>query len=391
MTRREAHGARMGRREAMRMLAAGAAGVGAGLGALAPAGRIAAAGGEAGAAASQGTRQAAAVTFPQGAVVRTVLADVDPEELGGGATLFHEHLSFAYSTPPPEPRRPGTPEPEPPTNDEMVELLVEELRMAAFDGVRCIVDSSIGPRTPQQLANLTAMATRSGVHVVAGGSYFLRPRYPDAIRGLSEDELADHLVAQAERERWGALGEVGTSFPEMHDDERRMLRAVSRTHLRTGLPIFTHVPHESCPSCALEQMDIYESQGVDLGHLCIGHLSTIERSDDPGWTTHREIAGRGAFIGFDTVGHLMSASFIPEREKVDMVLGALEAGLEDHILLASDFANAVQLKANWGNGFSTVLVQFVPKLRYHGVPEETIRKILVDNPRRWLAHRPVGA
>ena len=391
MTRREAHGARMGRREAMRMLAAGAAGVGAGLGALAPAGRIAAAGGEAGAAASQGTQQAAAVTFPQGAVVRTVLADVDPEELGGGATLFHEHLSFAYSTPPPEPRRPGTPEPEPPTNDEMVELLVEELRMAAFDGVRCIVDSSIGPRTPQQLANLTAMATRSGVHVVAGGSYFLRPRYPDAIRGLSEDELADHLVAQAERERWGALGEVGTSFPEMHDDERRMLRAVSRTHLRTGLPIFTHVPHESCPSCALEQMDIYESQGVDLGHLCIGHLSTIERSDDPGWTTHREIAGRGAFIGFDTVGHLMSASFIPEREKVDMVLGALEAGLEDHILLASDFANAVQLKANWGNGFSTVLVQFVPKLRYHGVSEETIRKILVDNPRRWLAHRPVGA
>ena len=177
----------------------------------------------------------------------------------------------------------------------------------------------------------------------------------------------------------------------MHDDERRMLRAVSQVHLRTGLPIFTHVPHESCPACAIEQLDIYESQGVDLGHLCIGHLSTIERSDDPGWLTHREIAGRGAFIGFDTVGHLMSASFIPEREKVDMVLSALEAGLDDHILLASDFANPVQLKTNWGNGFSTVLVQFVPKLRYYGVPEATIRKILVDNPRRWLAHVPAGA
>ena len=263
--------------------------------------------------------------------------------------------------------------------------------MAAFDGVSCIVDSSIGPRTPQQLANLTTMATRSGVHVVAGGSYFLQPRYPDAIRGLSEDAIADLLVAQAERERWGALGEVGTSFPEMHDEERRMLRAVSQVHLRTRLPIFTHVPHESCPSCALEQLDIYESQGVDLGHLCIGHLSTIERADDPGWTTHREIAGRGAFIGFDTVGHLMSASFIPEREKVDMVLSALEAGLDDHILLASDFANPVQLKTNWGNGFSTVLVQFVPKLRYYGVPEATIRRILVDNPRRWLAHVPAGA
>ena len=385
MTRREARPTRMSRREAMRMLAAGT-----GLGTLAPSVPIGAAG------AGTGGRAAAAqaavpVAFPEGAVVRTVLADVDPDELGGGATLFHEHLSFDYSSPPAEPRRAGTPAPAPPTNAAMVDLLVEELRMAAFDGVRCIVDSSTGPRTPRQLENLTAMATRSGVHVVLGGSYFLRPRYPEAIRGLSEDAIAEHLIEQAARERWGALGEVGTSFPEMHDDERRMLRAVSQAHLRTGLPIFTHVPHESCPSCALEQLDIYESQGVDLAHLCIGHLSTIERSDDPGWSTHREIAGRGAFIGFDTVGHLMSASFIPEREKVDMVLGALEAGLEDHILLASDFANPVQLKANWGNGFSTVLVQFVPKLRYHGVSEATIRKILVDNPRRWLAHRPAGA
>ena len=397
MTEGYLRGTRLSRREALRMLAAGA---GASLGSMASRAGVAGAAGGSGAVTAAGSvaaappgaeQEAAPVTFAEGAVVRTVLADVDPAELGTGATLFHEHLSFAYSSPPPEPRRAGTPEPAAPANAEMVDLLVEELRMAAFDGVSCVVDSSIGPRTPQQLANLTAMATRSGVHVVAGGSYFLRPRYPDAIRGLSEEELADRMVAQAERERWGALGEVGTSFPEMHDDERRMLRAVSQVHLRTGLPIFTHVPHESCPSCALEQLDIYESQGVDLAHLCIGHLSTIERADDPGWTTHREIAGRGAFIGFDTVGHLMSASFIPEREKVAMVLSALEAGLDDHILLASDFANAAQLKANWGNGFSTVLVQFVPKLRYHGVPEETIRKILVDNPRRWLAHVQGGA
>ena len=331
------------------------------------------------------------ITFPDGAVVRTVLADVDPREIGSGATLFHEHLSFDYASPPAEPRRPGTPAPPAPTNAEMVDLLVEELRMAAFDGVSCIVDSSIGPRTEQQLANLTAMATRSGVHVVAGGSYFLQPRYPEEIANLDEDALAERLIAQAARERWGALGEVGSSFPAMHDDERRMIRAVSQVHRRTGLPIFTHVPHESCPSCAIEQIDLYEAAGVDLGHLCIGHLSTIRRADDPGWETHKEIAGRGAFIGFDTVGHRMSASFIPEREKVDMVLNALEAGCEDHILLSSDFANTAQIKANWGNGFSTVLVQFVPKLRYYGVPQETIRKILVDNPRRWLAHVPGAA
>ena len=380
-TMREARTGSIGRREVMRALGAGAVGLGFG-GVSAPATALPPAG--------AGLQPASGVTFPDGAVVRTRLGDVSPEDLADGATLFHEHLSFDYSSPPPEPRAPGTPPPPTPTNDEMVDLVVEELRMAAFDGVSCIVDSSIGPRTGQQLANLTAMASRSGVHVVLGGSYFLLRSYPEEIVHLPEEEIAARLVDQARRERWGALGEVGTSFPEMHDEERKMLRAVSRAHRETGLPVFTHVPHESCPSCAIEQLDIYEAQGVDLAHLCIGHQSTIERSDDPGWETHREIARRGAFIGFDTVGHRMSASFIPESEKVDMVLSAIEAGFEDHVLLSSDFANTTQLKANWGNGFSTVLVQFVPKLRYRGVPEDVIRKILVDNPRRWLAFRPAG-
>ncbi len=383
MMMRETGARSVGRREAMRAFGAGVVGLGVGavrtpVSGFGPR------------PAGAPLQPASAVRFPEGAVVRTRLGDVSPEDLGGGATLFHEHLSFAYGSPPPEPRAPGAPPPPAPGNDEMVDLVVEEQQMAAFDGVSCMVDSSIGPRTEQQLANLTAMASRSGVHIVLGGSYFLLRSYPEEIVGLPEEEIAARLVAQARRERWGALGEVGTSFPEMHDEERKMLRAVSRAHRETGLPIFTHVPHESCPSCAIEQLDIYEAQGVDLAHLCIGHQSTIKRSDDPGWETHREIARRGAFIGFDTVGHRMSASFIPERDKVDMVLNAIDAGFEDHILLSSDFANATQLKANWGNGFSTVLVQFVPKLRYRGVPDESIRKMLVDNPRRWLAHRPAA-
>lgn len=384
MTIRDERSAPVGRRDAIRLLGVGAAGAGFGL----------AAGCAPGSGPETADESAPAsgrppVTFPDGAVVRTLLGDLSPDALGGGATLFHEHLAFNFASPPAEPRAPGTPEPPPPTNDEMVDLMVEELQMAAFDGVSCIVDSSIGPRTEQQLANLQAMADRSDVHVVLGGSYFLQARYPEEIIAAPQEEITARMVEQAARERWGALGEVGSSFPAMHDDERKVIAATARTHVRTGLPIFTHVPHESCPTCAIDQLDIYEAEGVDMAHLCIGHQSTIKRSDDPTWETHKEIARRGAFVGFDTVGHRMASSFIPEREKVDMVLNMIEAGYEDHVLLSSDFANTTQIKANWGNGFSTVLVQFAPKLRYFGVPEATIQKILVDNSRRWLAYRPV--
>jgi phosphotriesterase-related protein len=84
----------------------------------------------------------------------------------------------------------------------------------------------------------------------------------------------------------------------------------------------------------------------------------------------------------------MAASMNPETGKVRLVLDVLNAGYEDNLMLAADFSQSPQLKANWGNGFSTVLVQFVPKLRYAGVSDATLHKILVDNPRRFLAYVP---
>ena len=58
-----------------------------------------------------------------------------------------------------------------------------------------------------------------------------------------------------------AVAIIGTSL-QMQPDERKVLRAIGKAHLRTGLPIFTHVPHEGCPSCALEQLEVFESTGV---------------------------------------------------------------------------------------------------------------------------------
>src|ERR1700710_2435174 len=49
-----------------------------------------------GAAAAAAPRSAfaQAPTFPKGAIIRTILKDYAPEELAGGATLFHEHFQL---------------------------------------------------------------------------------------------------------------------------------------------------------------------------------------------------------------------------------------------------------------------------------------------------------
>ena len=304
--------------------------------------------------------------FPAGSVIRTLQGDLDPTALANGATLFHEHVGRAE-----------------------VELAVEELRACAFDGLGCIVDAATGRRTPEQVRKLNAIADRSDVRVVMAGGYFEDigvAIYPVRVAEMSEDELVEELVADAGVQGWGAFGEIASSL-EMRPDERKVHRAVARAHVRTGIPIFTHTPHESCPSCAMEQMAVIEEEGVDLSHVAIGHMATIKPEDNP-LATHTAVARRGAFVGLDTLGHEMGRSDIPAADKVRMVKDLLEAGFEDQILLSSDQGNIRQFKHFYGHGWASVLMQFVPKLRFAGVAEETIRKLLVDNPRRFLAFVP---
>lgn len=351
------HDARVSRREALTLL-----------GTAAGAGVVAAGTGRLPLLAQQRFTSAETPTFAAGAIIRTQQGDIDPSALANGATLFHEHVGRAD-----------------------IDLAVNELRECAFNGLGCIVDAATGRRTADQVRNLSAIAARSDVPIVMAGGYFEDigfSIYPVRVAEMSEDDLVEELVADATAQRWGAFGEIASSL-EMRPDERKVHRAVARAHLRTGLPIFTHTPHESCPTCAMEQMDIIAGQGVDFSHVVIGHMATLKPEHDP-LGTHKEVARRGAFIGLDTVGHEMGRSSIPEHDKVRMVQDLLDAGLEDHILLSSDQGNERQFNRYYGHGWASVLMQFVPKLRFAGVPERTIQKILVDNPRRFLAFVPRG-
>jgi phosphotriesterase-related protein len=365
---------RLNRREALGML-----GIGAGLGLVSF--------GRGGALLSAWPLQAPAAgraaRIPKGAIIRTILKDLPPDGLGSGAVLFHEHMSFDSSffekMRPANAPRPATP---PPASFlENVDVVTEEVKAAGKEGISCIVDG--GHRDMgTSYANLRKVAERSGVHIVASGGYYLQATYPADIATKSEDQLVEGLARDAVAERWGAFGEIGSS-PEMTADERKVFRVIGLAQRRTALPIFTHTSHAGCKKCAIEQLDILESVGTNPQNLCIGHLSDI--TDDPHAETHKAIAKRGAFLGFDTVGHRLAQG---DAKKVNLIKEVLDAGFEDHVLLSADFASEPETKFNGGAGYASVTAVFVPKLRYAGVSEATIHKILVDNPRRLLAFVP---
>jgi phosphotriesterase-related protein len=332
-------------------------------------------------------------SFPDGAVIRTVLKDYPPGELGGGATLFHEHMSQApgflsrfrqYAADAAAVNRhPNTPPPPAPTTPPLdlsfmqdLDLMTEELAIAKREGIACIVDAG-HPDMGRDVGALRQLSLRSGMPIVAGGGFYAQPFYPSEISTMSEDQIVQALIAQAEADPIGAFGEIG-SWDYITKDERRVFRAVGRAHLATNIPIFTHtgIPGKS----ALEQLDIFEDVGVDPKHVVIGHLTNLV---DPNTEIHRAICRRGAFVGFDRQGGPSDDPVVP------MVISLIDAGYADNILLSSDFFNVNQLKRNNKEmGYAKTLTVFVPKVKKAGASDEVLRRIMDDNPRRFLAFVP---
>jgi predicted metal-dependent phosphotriesterase family hydrolase len=102
---------------------------------------------------------------------------------------------------------------------------------------------------------------------------------------MSEEQIAQALVKQADEDPAGAFGEIG-SWDEITATERKVFRAVGKAHVATNLPIFTHtgIPGKS----ALEQLDILEDAGVNPNRVVIGHLGNLV---DPNVYVTKQSAG----------------------------------------------------------------------------------------------------
>jgi phosphotriesterase-related protein len=326
---------------------------------------------------------AQAPAFPRGAVIRTLFKDYAPEELAGGATLFHEHLSLgadfserfraasaAVLAAQGLPTGNAAAPPPPPADDPMrsVDLMTEELRAAQRDGVACLVDAGL-EGAGMDLDFIRTVAMRSGMPVVKGAGFYVEPFYPQEVARMSEEQVVRALLRQVESYPAGVFGEIG-SWDEMSKVERKVFRAVGKAHVETNLPIFTHtgIPGKA----AIEQLDILEDAGADPKRVAIGHLGNL---NDPALYVHKTLCRRGAYVCFDRQGGRGDDAVVP------LVMGLLNAGFVDNVLISGDASR----------GYGRPLTQFLPKLKAAGADDATLHRIMVDNSRRFLAFVPKRA
>ena len=308
--------------------------------------------------------------------IPTASGAVEHTELG--ATLMHEHVFI---------RSPGVFEAWPELWDREAELAhaverFRELKAAGIDSIVDLTTIDLG----RDVAMVAEVARRVDLNIVVCTGVWRQP--PNLFQRLDSDAIADLFARDIE----GGIGESGVragviklaTQPTVDAVNEKMLRAGARAHRRTGVPISTH--SDVSTESGLAQQDVFESEGVDLSRVVIGHSGD---SDDTDYL--RRIMDRGSLIGMDRFGIDRT---LDTEGRVATIAALCGMGYAEGMVLSHDtncFMDTMpretrrETMPNWH--YLHIVNDVLPALRARGVTEGQVEAMLTGNPRRFFARR----
>jgi phosphotriesterase-related protein len=333
--------------------------------------------------------------------IQTVLGLIEPSDLG--FTQTHEHLLITLLPPGMRDDYEG----EPITlenvgyyrrhwvnNPDNLRLnsetdAIEELKRYKEAGGDAIVE--VTPkntdRNPEALARISR---ETGVHVVMGSGYYQAAYHPPEIENLSESAIAELMIDEFEKGadgtavKAGLVGEMGLDWPP-YDNEVKALRAAVMTHAQAGAALSIH------PGRGLEAplgaMEIVKETGGVPEHTIMCHIErTFFNLDDM-----LRIADTGCYLEFDLFGqewsyYPMADIDMPnDATRVDYLIGLIERGFRDKLLISLDICFKTRLTKYGGEGYSHFIDNVLPIMRRKGMSNEDIDAITIHNPAKALA------
>ncbi|MFF7768728.1 phosphotriesterase [Streptomyces massasporeus] len=293
-------------------------------------------------------------------VVRTVLGDVPPADLG--VCDAHDHLFFG------SPRLPGQ------------ELRIVAAARAELLAFREQGGGAVVQWTPYGLgrraADLPPLSRETGVHVVAATGLHQAVHYDEGTLAGLRSRLAEVFVAEltvgigTSGVRAG-LVKVAGGFHALDTHARWTMAAAAEAHHATGATITVHL---EMGTGALDVLDLLCGElGVPPHRVVLGHLNR-----SPDLVVHRQAAESGCYLAFDgpSLTHHATDWRMPEA-----VRALADAGFGDRVLLGADTTTAAARSVDGGPGMPYLLRRVRPRL-VHAVGEELVERILTENPGR---------
>lgn len=294
-------------------------------------------------------------------IVRTVLGDIGPAELG--PCDAHEHLFLDT------PAQPG---------EEFLDVgkAIEEAQTLADAGARSVVDwTPLG--LGRDLDGLERVSRATGLHVVAATGLHRDAHYAadDPFRTTPFDALAERFVTEL-GERCGIV-KVGASYHHVTPFEATAFEAAAAAHERTGAPVCVHTQHGTMGSALVERL---AGLGVPPASVVLAH---VDRNPDAG--EHAETAATGATLQLDGPGR---TKYWPDSTILRLLGDLAQAGHADRLLVGGDTGRRNMLRAYGGGpGLDYVFARFKPRLERE-LGAELSERIFVSNPARAFAWAP---
>jgi phosphotriesterase-related protein len=243
---------------------------------------------------------------------------------------------------------------------------------------------------------LQMVSRRTGIQVVMGAGYYIELAHPLEVRSMSADDIADEIEIVRDLTEGvpgtgvqaGIIGEIGIDM-DFTAEEEKSLRGAAKAAGRTQVPMSIHVPGGSTRSHEYRAriMDIVEEEGASLEHTIMDHVQIHPKSIE----SQVAIAERGAFLGYDGIscGFDWGVRGIGpgDEESAADIKHLIDAGYLHHILLSHDVHLKIMLTPYGGWGYAYILRRFVHRLRAHGVTDQEITTMLVENPKRLFSSR----
>jgi phosphotriesterase-related protein len=300
----------------------------------------------------------------------TTLGPKRADELG--MILPHEHVFVDLRTP----DQPGHAEAE---AEDVIRLMRPEIARARAAGITAIVDC--GPVGVGRRADiLRAVSEATDFPLVAPTGIYREPWIPEWAHQASEGELREWMTGELEEEIeasgvQAAWIKLSAGDEGMTDCEAKILRAATAAGLATRAAIGSHTDRGRVVQ---DQLTIIEQGGYTPERFI-----WIHAQNEPDVQLHLELARRGVWIEYDAIGseQLYDGVFLR------LVVGMLEAGLGDRLLLSHDrgWYDPAQPGGGTPRPYTYISEHFVPQLREAGIDEATIQQLTHTNPFRAFA------
>jgi phosphotriesterase-related protein len=258
---------------------------------------------------------------------------------------------------------------------DVIALMGPEIERARVAGVAAIVECTpVGVGRRADILKAVSDATHYPLVVPTG--IYREPWIPPWAHQASMEALRDWMINELEDEIEHSGIRAGWIKISAGDDgltpcETKILRAAAAAGLATNAVIGSHTIRGHV---VRDQLRVIDEAGYSPGRFIWIHTQA-----EPDFALHLEMARRGAWIEYDSLG---SADGLDDDAHIDHIQRVLDSGLGDHLLLSHDRGWYTPAEPGGGTPkpFTYILEIFLPKLRAASIDEPTIRRLTADNP-----------